>query len=209
MIQTNFWPQPTKNEPINIIQIKPSGFQPIKVEEIKYRDCAEVLPDTYILYPTGGYHPFYGTPNTFSIYQLPIWPCVKRIKWEKIGKWTKRKHLQTSINSKSDYAEVNLRTIKFFKHNRYTQLDKYGNHYVNEKSQKSTTLQLHKLVANAWMPNPENKPQVMHINDDSTNYLPENLKWGTPGENMRGVKQTIETPKQRYLALVDKGYVKG
>ena len=43
-----------------------------------------------------------------------------------------------------------------------------------------------------------------HINDDSTNYLPENLKWGTPGENMKGVKRHLDTPERKYLNLVEK-----
>jgi len=49
----------------------------------------------------------------------------------------------------------------------------------------------------------------MHINDDPTNYLPENLKWGTPGENMKGVKRHQGTMKQKYLSLVIKGIIKG
>tara|TARA_R100001244_G_scaffold46444_1_gene41567 strand:- start:22 stop:651 length:630 start_codon:yes stop_codon:yes gene_type:complete len=209
MIQTSFFPQPEKNEPIKIIQIEPSGFPPMKVEEIKYRNCNEVIPDSYMLYPTGGFHPFYGTPNTFPLYQLPVWPFVKRIKWEKNGKWMKKKQLMPSLNSKSDYAELTLKTTNYFTENKYTQKNKNGLHYINEKSPKSITLQLHKLIANAWIPNPENKPQVMHINDDPTNYLPENLKWGTPGENMKGVKRHQGTLEQKYLSLIIKGIIKG
>ena len=70
MIQTNFFPQPEKDKPIKIIQVNPSGFQPRKVEELLPE--IDVLPDTYIIYPNGGYHIFYGVPNTFPIYQLPI-----------------------------------------------------------------------------------------------------------------------------------------
>ena len=209
MIQTNFFPQPEKDKPIKIIQIAPSGLQPMKVEEIKYRNCDEVLPDTYMIYPNGGYHPFYGILNTFPRYQLPIWPYVKRIKWEKNGKWIKKHQLIPSVNSKSDYVELILRTTNYFTQNRYTQKSKNGFHYIQDKSQKPTTLQLHKLVAYAWIPNPDNKPNVLHINDDSTNYLPENLKWGTPSENMKGVKRHLDTPERKYLNLVEKGIIKG
>ena len=209
MIQTSFFPQLEKNEPLKIIQIDPSGLQPMKVEDIQYRNCNEVLRDTYMIYPTGGYHPFYGTPNTVPRYQLPIWPFVKRIKWEKNGIWMRKKQFAPGLNTKSDYAEVSLKTINFFTENRYGQKNKNGVHYRNDKSQKPLTLQLHKLVAYAWIPNPDNKPFVLHINDDPTNYLPENLKWGTPGENMKGVKKHLDTMEQKYLSLVIKGIIKG
>ena len=80
MIQTSFFPQPEKDEPIKLIQkIDTSILQPRKVEELLPN--LDILPDTYMIYPTGGYHPFYGVPNTFPIYQLPIWPRVVRIKY--------------------------------------------------------------------------------------------------------------------------------
>mgnify|MGYP001471389504 CR=1 FL=1 len=79
MIQTSFFPQPEKDKPIKIIQINSSGLQPRKVEELLPN--LDILPDTYMIYPNGGYHPFYGVPNTPPRYQLPIWPCVVRIKY--------------------------------------------------------------------------------------------------------------------------------
>ena len=79
MIQTSFFPQPEKDKPIKIIQIDPSGLQPKKVEELL--PDHDILLDTYMIYPTGGYHPFYGVPNTSPRYQLPIWPCIRRIKF--------------------------------------------------------------------------------------------------------------------------------
>ena len=49
----------------------------------------------------------------------------------------------------------------------------------------------------------------MHINDDPTNYLPENLIWGTPGENMKGVKKHPDTMQHKYLNFVNQGLIKG
>ena len=67
MIQTSFFPQPEKEEPIRLIQkIDTSILQPRKVEELI--PDKDILPDTYMIYPTGGYHPFYGVPNTFPRY---------------------------------------------------------------------------------------------------------------------------------------------
>ena len=42
---------------------------------------------------------------------------------------------------------------------------------------------LHRLLASAFIPNPDNHPCVLHRDDDRTNHSLDNLYWGTMSDN--------------------------
>ena len=47
------------------------------------------------------------------------------------------------------------------------------------------TVHMHRLVAEAFIPNPDNKPFVNHLDKDGTNNNVDNLEWATHSENMQ------------------------
>ena len=62
---------------------------------------------------------------------------------------------------------------------------KHYAHIPLAKNMKLKTVSLHRVVAMAWIPNPENKPQVNHKNGIKSDNRVENLEWMTNLENMR------------------------
>lgn len=53
------------------------------------------------------------------------------------------------------------------------------------KNNFTQTFPIHRLLAKAYIPNPENKREVNHIDGNKFNNSLDNLEWATPSENMK------------------------
>ena len=69
------------------------------------------------------------------------------------------------------------RILKKFDHNGYDRVR------VQDKEGKQKIKGVHQLVALAFVPNPENKPEVNHINEDKKKNDYKNLEWVDRKEN--------------------------
>ena len=63
------------------------------------------------------------------------------------------------------------------------------------KNSKSKSYKVHRLVAIAFIPNPNNYPMVLHIDHNRENNNIENLEWGTQSENMQ---QCVSANRHRH-----------
>lgn len=58
------------------------------------------------------------------------------------------------------------------------------------------TIRVHRVVAQTWIPNPDGKPFINHINGDKTDNRIENLEWCSNAENIRHAYRTGLEQKQ-------------
>ena len=162
----------------------------------------DILPNTYVMYPSGGKHPFYGVPDTFPIYQELIWPRVKRISYPENRQEAKE----------IDQANPCLAISKPYP---YLNLQAKGFYITNRKGRKpvevvnSKYFLMHRLVAILFVTKIPGKYQVMHLDSDRTNYLPSNLKWGTNEENQQARGPDSKTTMTEvYLSMKALGKIK-
>jgi hypothetical protein len=75
-------------------------------------------------------------------------------------------------------------------------VNQYGYQFVSlvkgkRDDQKRVKCFIHRLIALQWIPNPENKPEVDHIDRDRLNNSIENLRWVSRTENANNKKNNV------------------
>lgn len=87
-----------------------------------------------------------------------------------------------------------LKTIKCF--------NGYCNVAIRYNSSEFKKYWVHRLIAQAFIPNPENKPYVNHIDGDPTNNKLSNLEWSTPSENNFHTWKVSKTKENQALKVI-------
>jgi len=92
-------------------------------------------------------------------------------------------------NRRNKFQGMWMRQVKFVNtKNRTKPHSQYTVHLYKDKKYKN--YQVHRLVAQTFIPNPNNLPQINHIDGDSLNNRINNLEWC---DNSHNLKHAVET----------------
>ncbi len=93
-----------------------------------------------------------------------------------------------SIDNYDNYEVSNKGNVRNKKTNKFIKPSLMKNGYLKitlSKNKKLKTFTVHRLVAIAFIPNPENKLNTDHIDNNKLNNNANNLRWATVQENNR------------------------
>jgi hypothetical protein len=116
------------------------------------------------------------------------------------------KSLNGVVENGKNYSISTLGNVRndkglIMKHN----IMKDGYHRIRLcKNKKRKDYYIHKLVALAFLPNPENKFEVDHIDRDKNNNTLENLRWSTRSENTQNADKRKDCSSQYIGVCWDK-----
>jgi hypothetical protein len=104
-----------------------------------------------------------------------------------------------SVNGYVDYQVSNCGRVRRVKNGRIVQ-GVITDHGYRRVSIKGKHLRVHRLVAEAFIDNPDNKLCVDHINGNKLDNAVSNLRWATYQENARN-KSRCSTGSSRYKGV--------
>ena len=116
------------------------------------------------------------------------------------------------VRSLDKYIDVKIRNVdKVLKRGKILKPVYYKNGYLTVglcKNGKVTRFYVHRLVAEAFIPNPENKPEVNHKDEVKSNNYRTNLEWMTTKENINYGTHTKRSAEKRSKTVYqyDKDY---
>jgi len=113
-----------------------------------------------------------------------IWVSVREYPNYMVSNIGRVKKLQTTVFRKSNLREPHLVTKKEFISEQKPNYKGYLKVSMDDGIKRKMA-SAHRLVALAFIPNPENKKEVNHINGIKSNNRVENLEWMTCKENIR------------------------
>lgn len=110
----------------------------------------------------------------------------------------------------SDHGRVRSYVSRWGKRKKPVLLKGYiGKHYktVMLCSNDHRAVYIHRIVAEAFIPNPENKREVNHIDGNKLNNHKENLEWVCHSENMSHASRANLFGQQKKVLCVETGEV--
>ena len=87
---------------------------------------------------------------------------------------------------RSDGRCVNIKTGKILKYN-VSGKTKYPRYTIRTIDNHYKDIYIHRILAQAFIPNPNNYPVVRHLNDNKNDWRLSNLAWGTISDNAHDV----------------------
>jgi hypothetical protein len=110
-----------------------------------------------------------------------------------VSNYGRVKSLDKVVKCKGNKTKLNKSKIKKIYQHRYNQV-----HLTDGKIEKCH--KVCRLVAKAFIPNPQNKLTVNHIDGNKLNDCVSNLEWATHSENLKHAYATgLKFPSNQYM----------